>query len=67
MFRHALMPNICIFVYTVTVFENEGFSDNTSHSLFQCLMRHGCIKRREIERLYACYMVDMWGLKCSNS
>ena len=55
MFLHALIPHI---VSTVTVFENEGVSDNTSESVFQFLVRYGCIKRAKIERLDACYMVE---------
>ena len=47
-----------IFVSTVTVFENEGVSDNTSESVFQFLVRYGCIKRGKIKRLDAWYMIE---------
>ena len=41
MFLRALIQ---IFVSTVTVFENEGVSDNTGESVFQFVVRYGCIK-----------------------
>ena len=39
-------------------FENEGVSDNTGESVFQFLLRYGCIKSGKIKRLDACYMVE---------
>ena len=52
-----------IFVSTVTVFENEGVSDNTSKSVFQFLVRYGCIKSGKIKRLDACYTAESWRFK----
>ena len=43
---------------TVTVFENEGISDNTGESVFRFLVGYGCIKGGKIKRLDACYMVE---------
>ena len=57
------MPHYQIFVSTVTVFENEGVSDDTGESVFQFLVRFGCIKSGKIKRLDACYMVESWRLK----
>ena len=54
---------ILVFVSTVTVFENEGVLDNTSESVFQFLVRFGCIKFVKIERLDACYMFERWRFK----
>ena len=51
------------FVSTVTIFENEGVSDNTGESVFQFLMRYGCIKSGKIKRLDACYTVESWRFK----
>ena len=56
MFLRALIPNICSYGYR---FENEGVLDNSGESVFQSLMRYGCIK---IKRLDACYMVESWRL-----
>ena len=36
----------------------KAFRINTSESVFQYVMRYGCIKRAKIERLDACYMVE---------
>ena len=44
----------------VTVFENEGVSDDTEESVFQFLVRYGCIKSGKIKRLDDCYMVESW-------
>ena len=41
----------------VTVLENEGVSDNSSETVFQLLVRYGCIERGKIERLDDCYVV----------
>ena len=60
MFLRALIQ---IFVYTVTVFENEVVSDNTGESVFQFLVRYGCIKSGKIKRLDACYTVESWRFK----
>ena len=57
------MPQYQIFVSTVTVFENEGVSDNTGESVFQFLVRYGCIKSGKIKRLDACYTVESWRFK----
>ena len=38
------MPKYQIFVFTVTVFENEGVSDDTGESVFHFLVKYGCIK-----------------------
>ena len=43
---------------TVTVFENEGVSNNIRESVFQFLVRYGCIKSGKIKRLDACCMVE---------
>ena len=40
-------------ISTVTVCENEGVSDNTVESVFQFLVRYGCIKSGKIKRLDA--------------
>ena len=56
-------PSYQIFVSMVTVFENEGVSHNTSESVFQFLVRYGCIKREKLKRLDACYMVESWRFK----
>ena len=46
------------FVSTVAVFENESVLENTSESVFQFLVRYGCIKRVKIKKnLDICYMV----------
>ena len=58
MFHRALLPNI-----TVTVFEYESVSDNTSESVFQFLVRYGCINCGKIKRRDACYMVESWRFK----
>ena len=62
MFLHKICffvtPNK-IFVSVVTVFENEGVPNNTSESAFQFILRNNCIKGRKIERLDACYMVEI--------
>ena len=57
------MPLYQIFVSTVTVFENEGVSDDTGESFFQFLVRYGCKKSGKIKRLYACYMIESWRFK----
>ena len=44
-------------------FENEGVSDNTGESVFQFLVRYGCIKSGKIKRLDACNMVEGWRFK----
>ena len=41
-----------VFVSTVTVFDNEGVSDNSISGEVQ----YGCIKRGKLKRLDACYM-----------
>ena len=48
---------------TVTVFENEGVSDNTGEFVFHLLVMYGCIKSKKIKRLDACYMVESWRFK----
>ena len=60
MFRRALIPNICIYGY---VFENERVQVITGESVFQFLMRYGCIKSGKIKILYARYMVESWRFK----
>ena len=57
------VPKYQIFVYTVTVFENEGVSDNTGESVFQFLVRYCYIKSGKIKRLDACYTVESWRFK----
>ena len=52
-----------MFVSTVTVSENEGVSDNTCVSVFQFLVRYGCIKSGKIKGLDACNMVESWRFK----
>ena len=52
-----------LYLHTVTVFENKGVSDDTGESVFQFLVRYGCIKSRKIKRLDACYMVESWRFK----
>ena len=51
------MPYCQIFVSTVTVLENKGVLDNTGESVFQFLVRYGCIKSEKIKGLDACFMV----------
>ena len=41
------MPLYEIFAPTVTVFDNEGFSDNTSECVVQFLVRYDC---KSVER-----------------
>ena len=57
------LSQISSFSLTVTVFENEGVSDDTIESVFQFLVRYDCIKCEKIKRLYACYMVKSWRFK----
>ena len=57
MFPRALLPNIC-FYGGYRFFFKEGVSENTSASVFQFPMRHGCITRGKIKRPDACYMVE---------
>ena len=52
------MPIYQLFVSTVTVFENEGVSDNTGESVIQILVRYGCIKSGKIKILDASDMVE---------
>ena len=64
--RHKIcffVPLYQTFVSTVTVFEHERVSDNTGESVFQYLVRYGCIKSGKIKRFYACYMVESWRFK----
>ena len=56
---YACSQYSCFTVSTVTVFENEGVSDNTGESVFQFLVRYGCIMSGKIKRLDACYTVDL--------
>ena len=58
MVLHALLSNFCI--YDDRFILNEGVSNNTSKSVFQFLVRYGCIKRGKTKRLYACYLVESW-------
>ena len=44
-------------------FENEGVSDNTSESVFQFLVKYGCIKSGKIKGLDVCKMVESWRFK----
>ena len=52
-----------IFVSTVSISENEGVSNNTSVSVFQFLVRYGCIKSGKTKGLDACNMVESWRFK----
>ena len=65
--KYVFVPKYQMFVSTVTVFENEGFSDNTSESVFQFLVKYSWIKRGKIKRLVACYMVKIKDLGCANN
>ena len=60
MFLRVLIPNII-------VFENEGISDNTSVSFFECLVRYGCIKRGKSKDLMLVTWLKAGDLRCSNN
>ena len=55
-------PNT-IYLYLRLPFFNDGVSNNASESVFQFLLRYGCIKGWKIKRLYACYLVESWSFK----
>ena len=62
------VPQYQIFVSTVTVFENEGVSDNTGESVFQFLVRYGCIKSGTIKStLMLVTRLKVGDLRCSNN
>ena len=58
-----IMSESEIYVSTVTVFENEGVLDKTGESVFQFLVKYGCIKRGKIKRFDVCYIVESWRFK----
>ena len=53
--------DICISDYRF--FLNEGVPNNTSESAFQFIVRNSRLKGRKIEKLDACYMVEIRRLK----
>ena len=64
MFLRALIPNICIYGYR---FENEGVSDNTGESVFQFLVRYGCIKSGKSKDLMLVTRLKVGDLRCSSN
>ena len=61
------VPLYQVFVSTVTVFENEGVSDNTGESVFQFLVRYGCIKSGKSKDFMLVTRLKVGDLRCSNN